>query len=218
MLPLLPRPFALPWSLTVLVGLACAWPATAEVRRCGRDDGSMVFTDKTCASIGARDLLAAREPNAGSRGALYRSCARTVQDLIFEITAAIDARDANRLASVYHWPGMSSAVGYRVLGTLDVIVNRPLVDITPLMSLDVSEEAYASAPPAAADSAGATDNGRNTAAETATTPPPQTRPGTQNAPRQPIALRLDQTLADSATPSQTRFTLVRHLDCWWIEH
>lgn len=212
------RPFSLPRLLTVFIGLvACASPATAEVRRCERDDGSMIFTDKTCASMGAREHLAAREPNAGSRATLYRSCARSVQDLIFEITSAIDARDANRLASVYHWPGMSSAVGYRVLGTLDAIVKRPLVDITPLMSHDASEEAYASSPSAATDSAAATDNWGNTAAEAAATPPPA-RAESHSAPRQPIALRLDQTLADSATPSQTRFTLVRHLDCWWIEH
>lgn len=209
---LLARPFALPCLLTVVVGVASvAFPVSAQVKRCERTDGSMVFTDKPCDTLGAREQLA-REP-AGSRNRLYRGCARSVEELIFEITAAIDAGDANRLASVYHWPGMSSSVGYQVLGTLDAIVKRPLVDITPLTSDNLLDDAYASAATPAAESADM--HSADAAGEPA--PAPMASPQ-QAGTRQPIALRLDQTLSDSATPSQTRFTLVRNLDCWWIEH
>src|SRR5690606_16640057 len=59
-------------------------------------------------------------------------CSRRLQDLVFELTAAIDTRDVNRLAGIYHWPGTSSRGAYAIMGRLDAIVNRPLVDITPL--------------------------------------------------------------------------------------
>ena len=67
------------------------------------------------------------------RQAYRGGCARNLQDLVFEITTAIDSRDANRLASVYHWTGMSSGQAYAVLARLDGVVKRPLVDIAPVM-------------------------------------------------------------------------------------
>ena len=47
-----------------------------------------------------------------------------------------------------------------------------------------------------------------TAARTAPAPPA--------AQRRPVALRIDQALADGITPSTTTFGLRRHMDCWWI--
>src|SRR5688572_27073495 len=115
--------------------LACLWrpaPVAAEVRRCETPSGAVIFTDRKCTDVGATE----RMPHAGAATAarVYRGgCARNLQDLVFEITTAIDAQDANRLAGVYHWAGMSGTAGYQLWSRLDAIARRPLVDIVPVM-------------------------------------------------------------------------------------
>lgn len=117
--------------LSALLALA-AWMAPpcarAEVHRCTAPDGSTIFTDRRCGDIGAT----ARVPDRASPAArLYRSaCSRTLQDLVLELTTAIDTRDVNRAAGLYHWVGLSSGAAYAAMDRLQVIVNRPLVDIT----------------------------------------------------------------------------------------
>lgn len=37
-------------------------------------------------------------------------------------------------------------------------------------------------------------------------------------PRAPVALRLEQTLADGATPANTVLALRRQLGCWWVSY
>ena len=124
--------------------LATLWPsrADAQVRRCTGPDGTSIFTDRRCEDIGAVDRLprAAGKP-AGSR--LYRStCSRNLQDLVFELTTAIDSQDVNRLAGVYHWVGMSSRTGYAVMARLGAIVKRPLVDIIPVTPGNPEDDYY----------------------------------------------------------------------------
>lgn len=180
------RPSAL-FALCLLVMTAVwCWPtsAAAQVRRCVGPNGTAIFTDRRCQDIGSVEHPA-REPTAG-RGRGHRlGCARNLQDLVYELTTAIDARDANRLASVYHWTGMSSSQGYAVLARLDGVVKRPLVDIAPVMPVTT----------------GGVDGNLY----------PQT-----TVRRAPVALRIDQTLANGSTPSRTVFGLHKHFDCWWV--
>lgn len=113
-----------------LAGAAWADDVAAQVRHCVAPDGKDVFTDRRCADVGAVEKAA--EP-AGSVQRVYRGgCAHTLQDLLFEMTSAIDAGDVNRLASLYHWPGTSSGSARNVMEELDTIVHRPLVGIVPL--------------------------------------------------------------------------------------
>lgn len=120
----------------------------------------------------------------------YRGgCARTLQDLVYEMTSAIDGRDVNRLASVVHWVGVSTRNGYNLMGRLDAIVNRPLVDIV-------------SVSPRAAETGEADSEGDYY---------PQT-----TVRKAPVALRVEQTLSNGSTPSRTVFGLQRYVGCWWI--
>ena len=134
----------------LLAALACAtaalWPAQADaqIQRCTRPDGEVVFTDRACVDVGgvARPKPSVHSPVYGGKS-WARGCSRNLRDLIFEVTAAIDSRDVNRLAAVYNWTGMSSRNGYAVLGRLDVIANRPLLDVSavlppPRLSVDAA--------------------------------------------------------------------------------
>ncbi|GAB3342386.1 hypothetical protein [Marilutibacter aestuarii] len=121
-------------ALLASVLLVAAWPRTAgaQVHRCNAPDGTSIFTDRACASLGATASL----PDAGTHGARHASrmrCMGSVQDLMFEMSMAFDAGDPNRLASVYHWAGMSSGSAYATIERLDRMVSRPLVDIVAMM-------------------------------------------------------------------------------------
>lgn len=138
-LPLLP--------LLALAGPAVPVEAQAAVRRCDLPDGQTVYTDRRCDAIGAV------ERRVGTPQAQFRryrpTCARSVRDLYFEVSAALESRDANRLAGVYHWPGMSTRQGYDVMQRLQRIVDRGLVDLQPVYP--GGEDAYtpATRPPVA---------------------------------------------------------------------
>lgn len=165
-------------------------PARAEVHRCTTPTGESVYTDKRCGDIGATERRP--QPSAGPAGAsrLYRStCSRTLRDLVYELTAAIDSRDVNRLAGVYDWNGMSSSGAFRVMDRLDAIAQRPLVDVMPVMPRIPDED--------------------GTLVDSEYYPQTAVR-------RAPVGLRVEQTIGNSATPSRTVFGLRKYMDCWWV--
>jgi hypothetical protein len=195
--------------------LACAlavawWPddARADVRRCVTASGETIFTDRKCDEVNAAERLPRSQASPGAQTHRAGGCARTLQDLVFEITSAIDARDANRLAGVYHWPGTSAEEGYRIWTQLDAITNRQLVDIVPVMPAS-------RAPPAsAAPDAPVTLN------ETGASPlpkpvDPELYPQT-SVRRNPVALRVEQTLGNRSTPAHIVFGLTHYFGCWWV--
>jgi hypothetical protein len=167
-----------------LAGPAFAPAVRAEVHRCNAPDGTTVFTDRRCSDIGA----VSRAPDRASPAArLYRpACSRTLQDLVLELSTAIDTRDVNRAAGVYHWVGLSGSTASAAMDRLQVIVDRPLVDITPVYPSGGDDAADANYYPQA------------------------------TSHRAPTGLRLEQTLANGSTPSHTVLGLRRYLGCWWI--
>ena len=172
--------------------LASAIPATAraEVHRCTTPDGGSVYTDKVCSAIGAINRLPRAEPDIAGASRLYRSgCSRTLQDLVYELSSAIDSRDVNRLAGIYDWNGMSTANAYAVMDKLDAIAQRPLVDVLPVVPSAPAED--------------------GTLVDGEYYPQAAVR-------RAPVGIRLEQTLGKSATPSRTVFGLRKYLDCWWV--
>lgn len=202
-----------PFLLLLLLAACWLWPGTAcaqqpQLNRCTGPGGNTIYTDRPCDAVGATERLP-RSAIAGAYGLRRGGCARNLQDLIYEITAAIDNRDVNRLGAVYHWVGHSPESGYRVLDQLQAIADRPLVDIVPLRASApavVATDALP-APPSTPDPTAALD------APQAAAEAPVSRPLVR---RPPTGLRLEQTIGKSGTPSRTVFGLRRHLDCWWI--
>ena len=174
----------------VLAALLACLPrqAHAQVRRCTTADGISIYTDRKCADLGASDRLPRASPNGGPGSLrLYRGgCSRNLQDLVYEMTTAIDAGDVNRLAGLYHWAGVSDRSAASLMNRLDAIARRPLVDIVPVAARSPAEDDEAYYP----------------------TTVPQRRP--------PVALRVEQTLGNGSTPSRTVFGLQRHFNCWWL--
>lgn len=169
-------------ALTTLL-VSVPVPLQAQVNRCTTPDGIALYTDRRCADMGAVDSL--QSQGGSGSGRLHRSgCARNVQDLVYEMTIAIDSGDVNRLAGVYHWAGMSGRAGYSVMSQLGAVVNRPLIDIVPIAAAGTGE-----------------DDGWQ-------------YPRTVH---NPIALRVEQTLANTSTPSRTVFGMHRHFGCYWIK-
>lgn len=187
--------------MTLLLGAALygvAAPALAQkVQRCTTMGGETVYTDKRCEDIGAMDRLPQVTPGSSSgSGGIYRAgCSRTLSDLVYQITAAVENKDVNRLASVYQWTGVSNAAANSTLDKLQTIVDRPLVDIVPVRPQ----------PPPIVDADGVVidDNSDGYYPQTA-------------APRRPVGLRLEQTLKNGSTPSRTVFGLRRSYNCFWI--
>jgi hypothetical protein len=189
------------YVLPVLIACLCIVPlsrpqeAQAQVRRCAGADGTMVFTDRRCEDVGATERVPHDAALAGAGHAYRGGCSRNLQDLIYEMTAAIDSRDVNRLARAYHWTGMSTRSAYAVMSRLDVIAQRPLVDIVALQPVRrIVVQA---------------DTGATSAID-----PDYYPQASRN--RRPVALRIEQTLGNGSTPARTVFGLRRHLDCWWV--
>lgn len=187
-------------TFVVLAAWQSHAPARAQgtgVHRCTLMGGETVYTDKRCEDIGGMDRLPETGgASASSRPYLRNGCSRTLSDLVYEITAAVDAHDVNRLAGVYQWAGTSNDAANRILDRLEDVVQRPLVDIVPIHP----------APPPIVDDAGnvVDDNADGYYPQTASTRP------------RPTGLRLEQTLRNASTPSQTAFGLRREYGCFWI--
>ncbi|KLD77293.1 DUF4124 domain-containing protein [Xanthomonas hyacinthi] len=208
-----------PSSILLLLCL-CAAPAVAQkVNRCTGADGATVFSDRRCEDLGAIDRLPPRAaPSAASEGAsgLYRpQCVRRLSELAQQIRTAVDARDVNRLSTLYWWNGVSDDAARRILDRLDAIVQRPLVAIVPVLP---EPAAY---PPAASSAADALA----TAERRISSPTPATAQASTDAasgdsatpPRaRATGLRLEQTLGGSATPTSTVLGLRRQYNCFWI--
>ncbi|NZA25300.1 DUF4124 domain-containing protein [Luteimonas sp. SJ-92] len=170
-------------------------PAAAQINRCTTPDGGTIYTDRRCSDLDAVERLPRDGAGGGAARAYRGGCARNLHDLIHEMTVAIDSRDVNRLAGVYHWTGMSHRAGYGTMDRLDRIVQQPLVDIValrPATPVVVVERAGISASVSA-------DSSVRVAGD-----------------RRPVALRVEQTAGGGAAPVRTIFGLRRHLDCWWV--
>lgn len=202
----------------LLVLLALPAPAAAQgVKRCTDAQGNTIFTDRPCASVDAVPKGApGPAPGAYAPGFAPRGCARTADALLLGVRTALEARDVNRLASYYHWAGTGNRGALQVMDELEAIANRPFVAValaypapaapgTGSGSLPVPD-----IPPRAPADAGSEP-------DPVPDPVPGLAPGTAPGPR-PVGLEVEQMAGDTDAGSRsTRFRLLRHVGCWWLE-
>ncbi|MEF9978590.1 MAG: hypothetical protein RR969_07780 [Thermomonas sp.] len=187
-------------ALLLLLLVACLLApgvVHAQVKRCAAADGSLVYTDRKCDDIGATERIAPAPMYRGAAPASsYRNaCSRTVQDLVYSFSTALQSGDANQVAGVYDWAGMPTSSAYRVMTRLEAIAKRSLVDVQPMYS-----------------------GGTNAYGDGIIEFDEETGAVVSQPPRKPrlIGLRVEQTLANGSTPSRTTFGLRQRMGCWWV--
>ncbi len=107
--------------------------AQSAVHQCTGASGEVIYSDKPCAAFGAADRTIPHAAPSGAtmslgRQAVRAGCARTLDDLVHEITLAFDTSDPNRLIGVYHWPGLATESGYDIADRLARLTRGQLVD------------------------------------------------------------------------------------------
>lgn len=177
--------------------LGLAQVGKAQVRKCTSADGSLIYTDRQCADIGATERVSSIGIGGTTGSHFYRGCARSVPDLAYSLGIAIQTGDVNQLAGLYDFSGISTANGYRLMTRLGAIVKRPLVDVQPMYSggYDPYSDPYSGV--IEFDEDGSVIQ----------------RPAVK--PRL-VGLRVEQTLGNSTTPTRTVFGLRKNLGCWWV--
>ncbi len=144
-------------ATVVFAALPAPQPAQAStaLQRCTTADGGEIFTDKACATFGAKTVpipaamltrLArtfdkGREADIGqgmastavapavSRRAVASGCARTPQQLEMDLRGSLALGDVNRIAESYHWTGLSHKDGQRILSRLETLAGQPVRDV-----------------------------------------------------------------------------------------
>lgn len=184
--------------LLVLLSAASidAHAQSTRLNRCTDAQGQSVYTDRPCDSVGAQSRRPPPPP-AGStlqRDSLGASCPRRLSELVQTLHDAVNTQDVNRLSTLYLWSAVSDAGAQRILGQLESVVRRPLVDVVPVYPRQDDEVQP--------------DEGQSPAAQ-GSDPEPA-------GPRHPVGLRLEQTLPGSAARAATVLGLRRQYGCFWI--
>lgn len=107
--------------------------AQSAVHQCTGAGGEVIYSDKPCVAFDAADRTIPQASLPGStmslgRQAVRAGCARTLDDLVHEITLAFDTADPNRLIGVYHWPGLATESGYDIADRLARLTREQLID------------------------------------------------------------------------------------------
>lgn len=131
-----------------------------------------------CACVQAQDLSFRNS---------HRDCARDRVELMFQLSAAVDSGDVNRIAALYDWNGMGTAASRDVMDRLEAVAARPLLDVVPVYPPDPVDDGLV-LPPWPLDL----------------------------ADQVPVALRVDQFLPDSTDTVSTTFAMRRRMGCWWV--
>lgn len=123
-------------ALALAPGLSVAG---TQVFRCESADGVPTYSDQSCASLGAVEVLPALSVDGGSGavtatpvrraagGSMAAMCpARSAADLPGAVGRAFATGDVNDLASLYHWPGLSTGDARRMFGKFQSLLAQPL--------------------------------------------------------------------------------------------
>lgn len=194
------------FRITVLyLLLAGSAAAGQDMHRCQRADGSVVYTDRLCepkqaekpatASSGSQTPQASRLGRTGLPPP--PACSKSPDDLLYSVRSAIDMKDVNQLVKSYHWVGVSQEQSEGLLGRLEAMADRPLLDVQ-LQYPEPRTQAPSDVPEEVLS-----DTEDYTYRE-----PPRSMPS---------ALKVMQYRSNTGTETvNTVFRLQRHYLCWWI--
>ncbi|MGH8106532.1 MAG: hypothetical protein ACREO2_09445 [Arenimonas sp.] len=180
---------------SALLFLACAispQSAFAEgINRCQDKDGKIIYTDKKCEDV---DAVPQNLPKAaGNTGyGMVRTCARTPDDLLWDLRGALESGDINRAAGLFLWTGNDTDQVNMRLDQLNKISYQSLITVDLLF-------------PETVDTQVKFDEDGNIL-ETAPKGPPV-----------PYGIRVDfYTNKKQADTSSMRFGIEKHMQCYWV--
>ncbi len=189
------------FSFLLLLLLLCSVSSivhaqSPRLNRCTDAQGQSVYTDRPCDSVGAQSRLPPPAPTGSTlpRDTLGARCPRRLSELVEALRTGIVSNDVNRLSSLYLWGAVSDAGAQRILGQLESLARRPLVDVVPVYPRQ--------------DQVAVPEEGQSPAAQGSDPEPP--------AVRHPVGLRLEQTLPGSVARASTVLGLRRQYGCFWI--
>lgn len=170
--------------------LATHVDAADSIRRCISPEGVSIYTDQPCAKFNAVDRKpqpAALRPSTENSGFARSDCVRRTDTLLFDLRQALESDNINRLAGLYHWPGISGRGARGIMDRLQRLSARPLASV---------ELVYP-------DSTPVRDN------------PDAFPPGVP--PEDPVRVHIEQMMPGEIAPSFVEdLRLVRHAECWWL--
>jgi hypothetical protein len=193
------------------VGDAHAAAPLDGLQHCVDADGVTIFTDQRCSDLQAtQQAEPPRRPEPPGILVRVRSCARNQDDFLQGVRGALESRDVNRLADYYHWTGMDTASGYRLMERLAAFSGRQLVDVQLVSRLEPEIGGWNGPSPdrEVIDPFQATDDD-----------PLADTPATAPAPAHPAELlRVDQMGSEEDLGVQaTYFRLRNNAGCWWMQ-
>lgn len=170
------------------------------VHRCSDPDGTQVFTDRSCASLGKSDRLPppaspSRASATGARQGTFSSCAGSPTRLVRLLTDALHAQDVNRLLGLIDWQGTSNSGARATTRRMQGIARRESLEVA------LEPEAESSAP-------------RELLSETALLTAEEMVAALE-PPRPPTSIRVEQRGAGGKLES-VRFGLTRDFGCYWL--
>lgn len=119
--------------LTVLLYLICAISAQSAdaqaINRCQDKAGKIIYTDKKCEDIDAVMQSVPKASSANIGSAFVRTCARTQEDLLWDLRGALEIGDINRAAGLFLWRGSDTASSSKRLDQLNKISYRSLISV-----------------------------------------------------------------------------------------
>jgi hypothetical protein len=170
-------------------------------------DGVPIFTDQRCSDLLAIEQL--RPPKPPERPGMLvsvRSCARNQDDFLLGVRSALESGNVNRLADFYHWTGMDTATGYRLMGRLEAFSERPLVEV----QLVSSGEPEAGLDPEPDSRLEGFDLLAGTDSDDAASTPRPSRPAD--------LLKVDQMRSNDDLAIQATYLRLRNnAGCWWMQ-
>jgi|GEM_PF-1690002 len=116
--------------LGIMLYLVCAigaQPVAAQtINRCEDNAGKIIYTDKKCEDIDA--VLKDLPKPAGNTGySSVRTCARTPDDLLWDLRGALETGDINRAAGLFLWSGNDTAQANKRLDQLNQVSYQSLI-------------------------------------------------------------------------------------------
>lgn len=200
------------------------------LHRCIGSDGVAMFTDRDCGDLGAIERQRSVPMAPQSSVMRVRTCARNQDDLLLGVRSALEGRDVNRLADFYHWTGMGTTQGYRMLDRLNSFAERPVVDVRLVSSraqprVDAFDYGFGGSfddddmPEIELDPLDDPRDGNALGDPSNDTEAMPQKPRAPRRARQADLMRVDQMRdVDDAEAQVTYFRVLSNAGCWWVQY